>query len=64
LKRSSAVRPQLYPDTQFPHDVDRIAQFLFAGCIGDQNPGSVLMQKTGGGKSGAAEADNENVFIF
>jgi hypothetical protein len=63
LKRSCAVRPQLHTDTQFTHDVDCIPQLFFTGCIGDHNPGTLLMQKTGGRKSCAAKADNHYLFV-
>jgi hypothetical protein len=37
--------------------VDLLPQLFFTGGIADQNPGALLMQKGGGGESGATEAD-------
>jgi hypothetical protein len=64
LKRSGAVRTRLHTDAQLAQGVDRIPQLYFAGCIADHNPGTLLLQKGGGGKSGATEADNDYFFIL
>jgi hypothetical protein len=64
LKRSDAVRSQLQGDTHFAQRPDRICQLCFIGCIGNQNPGTPLMQEAGARKPGASQADNYNIFIF
>lgn len=43
---------------------DRITQRCLIGDIGGHYPRTLLMQEAGDRKSGAAKADNNDIFIF
>jgi hypothetical protein len=64
FKRSDAVRSQFQGDTHFLQHPDRTSQLCFVGLIGHQNPGTLPVQEAGGCKSGAAEANHYDIFVF
>ena len=62
--RLYATLAQLDLDAHIKQLCSRIPQGSLIGGIGRHNTRALLMQEAGGCKSGAAETDNDHIFIF